>query len=249
MNTRQNSNSSRYEPKDEPPRSYGHKATGEGRSAEPSTHSRNDTTSSNPQGRSVVDVTEAERTTGIRKMRGSKLRIGTWNVRSMSSGKLDVVKGEMTRCGMDILGVSEQRWSGLGHFNSGIHTVYYSGDKTGRRNGVGFMCSSEINKCVLGYNPITDRIISIRIQCRPINVSMIMVYAPTSAADDVEMMEFYEKVQEAVDVVPKGDILYILGDWNAKVGDEATAAVTGGFGLGKRNDRGEYLVEFCNTNN
>ena len=78
---------------------------------------------------------------------------------------------------------------------------------------------------------------------------MIMVYAPTSAANDVEMMEFYEKVQEAVDVVPKGDILYILGDWNAKVGDEATAAVTGGFGLGKRNDRGEYLVEFCNTNN
>ena len=127
--------------------------------------------------------------------------------------------------------------------------MYYCGGNS-RRNAVGFICSKRINKCVLGYNPVSDRIISLRLQGKPINITIIMVYAPTAEAD-VEMMEdFYDKVQETIDCAPNGDrLLYILGDWNAKVGKEKIQSVTGGFGIGNRNERGVHLIDFCCFNN
>lgn len=118
------------------------------------------------------------------------MRIATWNVRSMNNGKIEIVKREMKRYGVDILGVSELRWSGLGHFNSSDCTVYYCGSDSRRRNGVGFICSHDIKKCVMGYNPVSDRIISLRLQCRPMNVTIIMVYAPTSDAEDEVLDDF-----------------------------------------------------------
>ena len=249
MITRQQASRSN-KPKDEPPRSDGFMVTGEGRPADSTTLPANDVVDPNPySGRSSADVPVAERSASFQKLRQTKLKIGTWNVRSMSLGKLEVVKREMTRCDIDILGVSELKWNGMGHFNSTDHSVYFCGNEKGGRNGVAFICSREISRCVLGYNPVSDRIMSIRIQGKPLNISIIMVYAPTSAAEIEELEDFYDKVQEILDEIPKGDILYILGDWNAKVGREATQSVTGGFGLGERNDRGEYLIDFCVFNN
>ena len=93
----------------------------------------------------------------------------------------------------------------------------------------------KLKKCVLGFNPISDRIITIRIQGKPINFTFIQVYAPTSREDEEEMDYFYDALQKVIDITPKGDIIYVIGDWNAKVGKQITAGVTGSFGLVIRN--------------
>ena len=230
-----------------PPRSVGLSATGEGGHTVSSMHSVCEVADPNPSGRSTMEEAEAERPVRTQKLRNTKIQFGTWNVRSMNTGKLEVVKREMTRCDIDILGVSELRWSGMGKFNSDNHTVYFCGENN-RKNGVGFICSKQTNKCILGFNPVNDRIISIRMQCKPVNITVINIYAPTSTADEEKVEEFYSKVQEAVDEIPKGDMLFILVDWNAKVGNTKTQGVTGSFGLGRRNERGEQLIDFCNYN-
>ncbi|XP_023213818.1 craniofacial development protein 2-like [Centruroides sculpturatus] len=86
-------------------------------------------------------------------------------------------------------------------------------------------------------------------QGKPVNLSIIQVYAPTTEATEEEIEGFYEKLQETVNNLPKKDALFILGDWNAKVGKEETPGHVGRYGLGKRNDAGIRLVEFCISNN
>ena len=95
----------------------------------------------------------------------------------------------------------------------------------------------------MGFNPVSDRIATIRLQCKPVNMTVLQVYAPTSTAEEEVMEEFYEKVQNVVDDIPRGDVLYVIGDWNAKVGQDETNGTTGRFGLGERNERGDQLVE------
>ena len=111
-----------------------------------------------------------------------------------------------------------------------------------------FICTDEIRRCVMGFNPVSDRIAIIRLQCKPVNMTALQVYAPTSTAEEEEMEEFYEKVQHVVDEIPRGDVLYVIGDWNAKVGQDETNGTTGRFGVGERNERGDQLVEFCSRN-
>ena len=101
----------------------------------------------------------------------SMLTIGTWNVRSMNVGKLDIVKKEMIRTGIDVLGVAELRWKGMGHFNSETHKVFYSGNEASTRNGVAFLVAKKTADSVLGYNPISDRIITIRLYAQPVNLT------------------------------------------------------------------------------
>ena len=111
-----------------------------------------------------------------------------------------------------------------------------------------FICTDEVRRCVMGFNPVSDRIATIRLQCKPVNMTVLQVYAPTSTAEEEAMEEFYEKVQHVVDEIPRGDVLYVIGDWNAKVGQDETNGTTGRFGLGERNERGDQLVEFCSRN-
>ena len=102
--------------------------------------------------------------------------IGTWNVWSMNQGKLDIVKREMERIDVNLLlGVSEIKWTGMGHFKSDNHEVYYSGQDAQRRNGVAFMCADEIRRCVMGFNTVSDRIATIRLQCKPVNMTVLQV--------------------------------------------------------------------------
>ena len=134
------------------------------------------------------------------------------------------------------------------HFMSDGYEVYYCGQETLRRNGVVFICTDEIRRCVMGFNPVSDRIATTRLQCKPVNMTVLQVYAPTSTTEEEEREEFYEKVQHVVDEIPRGDVLNVIGGWNAKVGQDETNGTTGTFGLGKRNERGDQLVEYGSRN-
>ncbi|XP_055257368.1 craniofacial development protein 2-like [Moschus berezovskii] len=174
--------------------------------------------------------------------------IGTWNVRSMNQGKLEVVKQEMARVNVDILGISELKWTGMGEFNSDDHYIYYCGQESLRRNGVAIMVNKRVRNAVLGCNLKNDRMISVRFQGKPFNITVIQVYAPTSNAEEAEVEQFYEDLQDLLELTPKKDVLFIIGDWNAKVGSQETPGVTGKFGLGARNEAGQRLIEFCQRN-
>ena len=90
--------------------------------------------------------------------------------------------------------------------------------------------------------------ISVRFQGKPFNITVIQVYAPTSNAEEAEVEWLYEDLQDLLELTPKKDVVYIIGDWNAKVGSQETPGITGKFGLGTRNEAGQMLIEFCQEN-
>ena len=105
----------------------------------------------------------------------------------MNQGKLEVVKREMARVNVDILGISELKRTGMGEFNSDDHYIYYCGQESLRRNGVAIMVNKRVQNAVLGYNPKNDRMISVRFQGKPFNIMVIQVYAPTSNTEEAEV--------------------------------------------------------------
>ena len=90
--------------------------------------------------------------------------------------------------------------------------------------------------------------ISVRFQGKPFNITVIQVYAPISNAEEAEVGQFYEDLQDLLELIPKKDVLFITGDWNAKVASQQTPGVTSKFGLGMRNEAGQRLIEFCQEN-
>ena len=90
--------------------------------------------------------------------------------------------------------------------------------------------------------------ISVRLQSKPFNITVIQVYAPTNNAEEAEVEWFYEDLQDLLELTPKKDVLFIIGDWNAKVGSQETPGVTGKFGLGMQNEAEQRLIEFCQEN-
>ena len=137
----------------------------------------------------------------------SNIAIGTWNVRSMNQGKLEVVKQEMTRVSINILGISELKWTGMGEFNSDDYYVYYCGQESLRRNGVDIMVNRRFQNAVLGCNLKNGRMISVDFQGKPFNITVIQAYAPTSNAEEAEVEWFYEDLQDLLELTPKKDIL------------------------------------------
>ena len=117
----------------------------------------------------------------------SNICIRTWNVRSMNQGKLAAVKQEMARMNVNILGISELKWTGMGEFYSDDRYIYYCGQESLRRNGVAIMVNKRLRNAVLGCNLKNDRMISIRFQGKPFNITVIQVYAPTSNAEETEV--------------------------------------------------------------
>ena len=114
----------------------------------------------------------------------------------MNQGKLEFVKQEMTRVNIDILGISELRWTGMGEFNSDDHYIYYCGQESLRRNGVAFIVNKRVQNEVLGCNHKNDRIISVHFQGKPFNIPVIQVCAPSSNAEEAEVEWFYEDLQD-----------------------------------------------------
>ena len=108
----------------------------------------------------------------------------------MNQGKLEVVKQEMARVNVDILGISELKWTGMGEFNSDDHYIYYCGQESLRRNGVAIMVNRRVWNAVLGCDLKNDRMISVHFQGKPSNITVIQAYAPTSNAEEVEVEQF-----------------------------------------------------------
>ena len=133
----------------------------------------------------------------------------------MNQGRLEVVKQEMARVNIDILGISELKWTGMGEFHSDDHYIYYCGQESLRRNGVAIMVNKRVWNAVLGCSLKNDRMTSVRLQGKPFNITVIQVYAPTSNAEEAEVERFYEELQDFLELTPKKEVLFILGDWNA----------------------------------
>ena len=115
---------------------------------------------------------------------------------SMNQGKLEVDKQEMARVNIDILGISELKWTGMGEFNSDDHYIYYCEQESLRRNGVAIMVNKRVQNTVLGFNLKNNRMISVQFQGKPFNITGIQVYATTSNAEEAEIEQFCEDLQD-----------------------------------------------------
>ena len=147
----------------------------------------------------------------------------------------------MARVNVDILGISELKWTGLGEFNSDDHYIYYCGQESLRRNGVGIIVNKRVQNAVLGCNLKNDRMISVHFQGKPFSITVIQVYAPTCNAEKAEVERFYEDLQDLLELTTKTDVLFIIGDWNAKVESQEIPGVIGKFGLGVQTEAGQRL--------
>ena len=139
---------------------------------------------------------------------------------------------------VNILGISELKWTGMGEFNSDDHYIY-CGQESLRRNGVALIVHKRVQNAVLGCSLKNDRMISLHFQGKPFNITVIQVYAPTTNAEEAEAEWFYEDLQDLLELTAKKDVLFIIGDWNAKVGSQETPGITGKFGLGMWNEAGQ----------
>ena len=151
----------------------------------------------------------------------------------------------MATVNVDILGISKLKWTGMDEFNSDDHYISYCRQESLRRNGVAIMVNKRVRNAVLGCNLKNDRMISVRFQGKPFDITVIQVYARTSNA---EVERFYEDLQDLLVLTPQKDVLFIIGDWNAKVGSQETPGVTGKFDLGIWKGAGQRLIEFCQEN-
>ena len=125
----------------------------------------------------------------------------------------------------------------MGEFNSDDHYIYYCGQESLRRNGVAIIINKRVQNAVLGSSLRNNRMISVHFQNKPFNITVIQVYALTSNAEEAE--QFYEDLQHFLELTPKKKkVLFIIGDWNAKVGSQETPGATGKFAFGVQNESG-----------
>ena len=149
-----------------------------------------------------------------------------------------MVKQEMARVNIDIIGISELKWTGMGEFNSDDHYIYYCGQESLRRNEVAIIVNKRVRNAVLGCNLKNDRMISVCFQGKPFSIKVIQFYAPASNAEEAEVEQFYEDLQDLLELTPKRDVLFIIGEWNAKVESQEKPGVICKFGLGIQNEEG-----------
>ena len=135
----------------------------------------------------------------------------------------------------------------MGEFNSDDHYIYCYGQESLRRNGV-VIVNKRVQNAVLGCNLKNVGMISIRFQGKPFIITVIQVYTPISNAKEDEVEWFYEDPQDLLELTPQKDVLFIIRDWNAKVGSQEIPGVAGKFGLRVQNEAGQRLIEFCQEN-
>ena len=154
----------------------------------------------------------------IKKIRGREnIAVGTWNVRTlMPAGKHEQLTHAMSRYHWNIVGLCEMCWKNFGEMSTDDgYKVYFNGEEGKHEYGVGFLMHKEAVDAVLGCQPVSSRLISIRLRAAPFNIIIIQVYAPTSGHDDSEVDHFYQQLQETIEQTQKKDILVVQGDWNA----------------------------------
>ena len=130
----------------------------------------------------------------------------------MNQGKLEVVKQEMSRVNIDILGISELKWTGMGEYNSDDRYIYYCRQESLRRNGVAIIVNKRVQNAVPGCNLKNNRMLSVHFQGKPFNTTVIQVYAPTSNAEEAEVERLYEDLQDFLELTHQKDVLFIIGD-------------------------------------
>ena len=145
---------------------------------------------------------------------------------------------------IDIVGISELKWMGMGEFNSDYHYIYCCGQEREKKWSSPHS-QRKSPKCSTGCNLKNDRMTSICFQGKPFSITVIQVYAPTSNAEEAEVEWFYEHLQDLLELTPPKDVLFITGDWDAKVGSQELPGVIGKFGLGIQNEAQQRLTEFA----
>ena len=130
----------------------------------------------------------------------------------MKHGKLEMIKQEIARVNIDILGISELKGTGMDEFNSDNHYIYYCGQESLGRNGVSIIVNKKVQSAVLWCNLKNDRMISVHFQGKPFNITVIQVYTPTSNTEEAEVEQFFEDLQGLLELTPKKDVLFLIGD-------------------------------------
>ena len=128
----------------------------------------------------------------------------------MTQGKLEVVKQEMARVNVDVLGISKLKWTGMGEFNSDEHYIYYCGQESLRTNGIAIIVNRRVQNAVLRCNLKNDRMISVHFQGKPFNITEIQVYVPTRNAEEAEVEQFHEDLQDLLELTPKKKLSFLL---------------------------------------
>ena len=130
----------------------------------------------------------------------------------MNQGEFEVVKQQVSKLNTKILEIMELKWTGMGEFNSDDHYIYNCGQESLRINGVAIMVNKRVQNAVLGCNFKNNRMISVCFQGKPFNITVIQVCAPTSNAEEAEVEQFYEDLQDLFELTPQKDVLFIIGD-------------------------------------
>ncbi|KAK4872591.1 hypothetical protein RN001_014620 [Aquatica leii] len=157
----------------------------------------------------------------IKKKKQGKIKIGTWNIRSMiQPGKMRDIVQTLEKYKIDIIAIQELRWAEEGEINRSNYTIFWSGGKKQGKNGTGFIVTQKQMKNIIKFEAINDRISKLRIRGQISNTTLICVYAPTEVDTNEKKEDFYEKLIRECEKTPKYDTLIILGDLNAQVGKE-----------------------------
>ena len=180
-------------------------------------------------------------------------KIGTWNVRTLyQTGKLGQVLKEMRRYKLEILGISELRWTGQGRIKSENVTILFSGHATQHAHGVGMLLDQKATNALIAWKPINDRIMMARFQTQHAKVSIIQVYAPAETADENDKDDFYNTLQDTLDNTPAYDVKLLMGDLNAHLSKDRAGfdREIGPYGSSESiNTNGSRLLSFCQANN
>ncbi|XP_069972235.1 craniofacial development protein 2-like [Penaeus vannamei] len=172
-------------------------------------------------------------------------RLTTWNLRTLyRKGKFENVNMEMKRLNIDIMGLSEVRWTQSGIFRSDDLTMMYSGKSDVHEAGVGILLQKEVAKSLMGFYAVSERVIMIKLKGKPFNYAIIQVYAPTSSSTEEEIDRIYSEVEEAKQQCGSQEVVIVVGDLNAKVGQDRYQSVVGNCRLGVKNERGERWMEW-----
>jgi endonuclease/exonuclease/phosphatase family metal-dependent hydrolase len=183
-------------------------------------------------------------------------RIGFWNVRTMwEAGKLVQIEAEMITYKTAVLRISEARWNSFGEMKTAnVNTLIYSrreDEYEDHKEGVALLLNKESRKSLLEWKPVSERIIIARMKTKLRPVTLIQCYAPTEMANNEGKDKFYGQMQTVLRSIKKQDIIIIMGDLNAQLGNENEGAdmIMGKYGLRKLNDNGERFVELCGNFN
>ena len=166
-----------------------------------------------------------------------------WNVRALfQKGKLASVQQEMNRSGINILGLSEIRWKGAGRISSENTTIIYSGGDSHSR-GVGVILNKGVAAALIRYWAKSDRVMVAKIRGQPFKICIIQAYAPTADSLEEDIIYFYDQLNQAKTQCKSQVILVVMGDFNAELGQGSFEDIVGSYGLSKRNERGDKLIE------